>query len=136
MKTNITRSIGETVVHKNGKIESILVLERDVELRRSIALSLEQNGLQVFEAGDDAQAFEVLEREALALLVIDRDSALRCEQVIKAFRKKSRRSSRRVLLITMERLEDVWRQRFRPDAVIYKPFDIRYLYRRIARLMA
>jgi DNA-binding response OmpR family regulator len=115
--------------------QRILLLERDPGLRKSIALSFQQNGIQVLEARNPAEAFEILRREILTLLILDRDSAPHCGPLIQAFRDKAAPQAGNVLLMAMERLEDGWRQQYRPDAVIYKPFDIRYLYRRVKNLI-
>lgn len=113
----------------------ILLLERDPDLRKSITLSLRQNGMQVLEAHNDTEAFEILHREPrVTLLILDRDSAQPCGPLIQAYREKTQPQGN-VLLIVMERLEDQWRQKFQPDAVVYKPFDIRYLYRRVQHLV-
>ena len=126
---------GHVRPRENGHVSSILLLESDPGLRKSIALSLQQNGIQVLEASDNTEALEILDRVPLTLFIIDCDSSTQCGNLIETFREKSSKQTGNVLLISMERLEDQWRQQYRPDAVIYKPFDIRYLYRRIKNLI-
>ena len=136
MNTNlIYPPSGVVRTHENEPLQSILLLERDPGLRKSITLSLQQNGIQVIEARNNAEALENLKRIPFTLLILDRDSATHCGSLIQAFREKSSRQNGHVLLIAMERLEDQWRQQYQPDVVVYKPFDIRYLYRRIKNLM-
>jgi len=114
---------------------SILLFEHDPGLRKSIALSLQQNGIQVIEARDNVEALEILKHEPFTVFVLDHDSSTHCGSLIQAFREYSPDHTGNVLVISMERLEDQWRQKYRPDVVIYKPFDIRYLYRRIKNLI-
>jgi hypothetical protein len=56
-------------------------------------------------------------------------------RLIAAFRKFSKFNGGTVMVSTTNRLGDDWRRIYKPDSVIYKPFDIRYLIRLIKVLV-
>jgi two-component system KDP operon response regulator KdpE len=120
---------------EDTKNATVLLLEQEDSLRRVIVLTLKQLGIDVLEASDENSARKCLERKTPDLFIINLDSPTgKKGQLIKLFREKSGDEQGAVLLTTTQRPEDKWRQRFRPDVVIYKPFDIRYLMRRIIAL--
>ncbi len=113
----------------------VLLFERDPGLRKSIAVTLMQAGIQVHEAHDAASARSILETAAPDMFLVEHHSASRTAgQLIEFFRRRGLGKGRAVLVTTTRRVEDSWRRQFRPDVVLYKPFDIRYLCRRINSL--
>ncbi|MBN2083930.1 MAG: hypothetical protein JW748_01810 [Anaerolineales bacterium] len=115
---------------------SLLLVESDAELRRAVSICLKEDGWRILPAVNSEEACRILEQETPEILVMDMDSSPDLQgTVIEKFRNRradGRRGS--VLISTHQRLEDGWRHKFHPDAVITKPFDMRYLSRRILRL--
>jgi two-component system OmpR family response regulator len=116
---------------------SLLLVETDAELRRAVTFCLKENGWRILPAGDLEEACRILERETPEILVLDMESPPdRQGMVIEKFREQQadgRRGS--VLIATDQRLEEAWRHKYQPDVVVFKPFDVRYLHRRILRLL-
>ena len=109
---------------------SVLLLEPESNLRRAIAVTLQQLNMHVFEAADAKSARSILEHQTPRLLILEFDSTNGwAGDLIDSFRQKNGNGQSLVLLTTSERPGDVWRQRYQPDIVVYKPFDIRYLTR-------
>jgi DNA-binding response OmpR family regulator len=116
---------------------SLLLVEPDAELRKAVAVCLRENGWHILPAKNSDEACRILELDTPEILVLGMESSSdRQGLVIEKFREgrvEGRRGS--VVIATGQRLEDSWRHKYRPDAVIFKPFDIRYLSRRISRLL-
>ena len=112
----------------------ILLIEHDPELRKVMKITLEQNGLNVMAVECFANALQILERGDPDLFLVDFDLADGDPgKLIEIFRQNTKDSGA-VLLTTTSRPDDHWRRTYRPDAVVYKPFDVRHLYRRILSL--
>lgn len=112
----------------------ILLMERDPELRKVMKITLEQNGLKVIAVERLSIALKVLEQRDFDLFLVDFDLADGDPgKLIEVFR-RNKQDKGAVLLTTTSRPDDHWRRKFKPDAVVYKPFDIRHLYRRILSL--
>lgn len=110
--------------------ESILLIESDPDLRRVITLSLQQKGFRIPEVVDVAQAYEFLKKKTPDLLVLELDIPHGNNgELIDAYRKCLEQDTEngKVILTTTLRPGDSWRKRYQPDAVIYKPFDVRRL---------
>lgn len=114
----------------------ILLYERDPGLRKSIMLTLKHQGMEVMIAADEADVRQILENESPDLFVVDQDSSMGYSgELIEIFRRKSEGGRRAVMVTATQRVNDNWRQQYQPDAVLYKPFDIRFLYRQIKALL-
>jgi len=114
---------------------SILLFEKDGGLRKSIFLTLMQQGLIVQQASDASGVREILEKVKPDLFVIDEDSSRGITgDLIEMFRESSA-GCRAVVVTTTQRMDESWRQAYKPDMVLYKPFDIRFLYRKIINLL-
>jgi DNA-binding response OmpR family regulator len=114
----------------------ILLYERDPGLRKSITLTLKHQGVEVRVARDEADVRQILENESPDLFVVDHDSSIgNSGELIEMFRMKSKSAHRAVLVTATQRVNDNWRKQYQPDMVLYKPFDIRFLYRRIKALL-
>lgn len=113
----------------------VLLQESDGDLSRVVAESLEQQGWEVVEAVGAELALDALsEVPHPAVLIVEYgaegDSA---QRLIDRYRAASE-SNGKVLVTTEHRPPDAWRRSVRPDTVIYKPFDTRYLVKSINAL--
>ncbi|MEJ2010867.1 MAG: hypothetical protein P8X64_01435 [Anaerolineales bacterium] len=116
--------------------ETVLLIEPDHQLRRVIAATLEQKGLRVLQASDSGFAIRLLEREDPELMILDLNPSVATDQLIAAFLDEddnlpADEKSRPILITTLDRPDKQQLQEINPEAVIYKPFDVRYLYRRV-----
>jgi DNA-binding response OmpR family regulator len=110
--------------------ETILLIESDPDLRKVITLSLRQEGFDILEVGDVAQAYGFMLDEPPEILILELDFPDGTNgALIEAYRRISDRdpANGKVVLTTTLRPGDAWRQKYQPDAVIYKPFDVRQL---------
>jgi DNA-binding response OmpR family regulator len=112
---------------------TILLVEPDHQLRRVIAASLEQQGLRVLQASDTRFALSLLEREDPELLILDLRPSDSIDRLVEVYLDDEidDAKNRPILITTLDRPDKRWLQEIKPDAVIYKPFDVRYLYRRV-----
>jgi DNA-binding response OmpR family regulator len=124
-------SVLDSLVNKShDQTLSVLLLEHESNLRRAITVTLQQLNMNVFEVADAESALSILEQQTPQLLILEFDSINgRAGDLIDSFRQKNGSGQSLVLLTTSERPGDIWRQRYHPDIVVYKPFDIRYLTR-------
>ncbi len=110
----------------------VLIIEHDPALRKIMEISLEQAGVRVEAVSRYANALQILQQEPPKVFIVDFD--LRDGdpgRLITAYRQHPKGNDGTVMVSTAHRLEDEWRREHRPDSVIYKPFDIRYLIRKI-----
>jgi DNA-binding response OmpR family regulator len=121
---------------KSSKI-TILLLEGDADLRNIITLTFLQQGMTVYAAPDPIKARSILEKENPDLFILELDNSEGNNgELIDLYRQNKNKEARcTVLLLTTQRPSDVWRNRFQPDLVIYKPFDIRLLFLRVTELI-
>ena len=112
----------------------VLLLESEASLRKVIAASLQQSGLEIIQAASPDEAREQFSQNPAAVFVLELDHpAGENGQLIEDYREHNGHGS--VVLTTTERLQDEWRQRYQPEAVVYKPFDIRVLAKSVRRLI-
>jgi DNA-binding response OmpR family regulator len=114
----------------------VLVIEHDSALRKIMEISLEQAGVSVEAVSKYANALEILQKDPPEVFILDYD--LRDGdpgKLITAYRKHPNGHDGTVMVSTAHRLEDKWRQENRPNSVIYKPFDMRYLVRKILSII-
>lgn len=113
---------------------TVLLYERETSLRKVVAASLTQMGLRIVEAGSARAAWQKLESEQPDLFVLELDHpAGENGALIDAYREMDGEGA--VVLTTTQRPNDGWRQRYQPEAVIYKPYDVRFLCNRISGLV-
>jgi DNA-binding NtrC family response regulator len=113
---------------------TVLLLETEASLRKVVAASLQQSGLTIIEAGNAAEARRHLAEESPAVFVVELDHpAGENGELIETYRRDNDNGA--VVLTTTERPKDDWRQRYQPEAVVYKPFDIRVLAKSIRSLV-
>jgi DNA-binding response OmpR family regulator len=111
---------------------TVLLVERDKDLRRVISASLAQMNVDVLEAKDDKDAREIMKKDHVKILIVEHDwKYSKNTNVIEAYREQMKGETGTVLVTTKDRLNDDWRKQQKPLAVIYKPFDVRYLCRLI-----
>ncbi len=114
----------------------VLLLESDPGLRKVISITLHQLGVRVFPASSVKQAQALINAIAPHLFVLAMENPVRpYGNLIEHYRRRTSRPSNPVMVLTTRRLDDPWRRRYQPDAVLYKPFDIRFFISRIADLL-
>ena len=113
---------------------TVLLFETETSLRKVMAASLEQQGFDIIQAANADAARKHLRRDSPDLFVLELDHPAGDNgKLIETYRNQSRSGA--VLLTTTERPDDGWRSRYQPEAVVYKPFDVRFLCRQIRDLM-
>lgn len=111
------------------------MVEANHHLRQVIAASLENKDWRVLEASSGGFGEELLAREKPDVLIVEylpkseADSA-----IIDAYRSEDGDDGY-VVLTTLDRPTRAWVQKHQPDAIIYKPFDVRYLQRRMDEMI-
>jgi DNA-binding response OmpR family regulator len=115
----------------------VLLLEPDTGLSQSIIAHLEQHHLQVIHARTINFALEILDRVVPDILITElKMPGLTNGLLIDRFREVGKSQQQTFVLVSsFERLSDEVCRRYQPDAVVYKPFDVRQLYRRIESLL-
>lgn len=112
----------------------VLLLETEPSLRKVVAASLQQSGLEIIEVGDADEARRQLEQAPPQVFVVELDHPEgENGKLIETYRQNIDDGA--VVLTTTERPKDDWRQRYQPEAVVYKPFDIRVLAKSIRNLL-
>lgn len=112
----------------------VLLLETEPSLRKVVAASLQQSGLEIIEVGDAEEARRQLEQAPPQVFVVELDHPEgENGKLIETYRQNIDDGA--VVLTTTERPKDDWRQRYQPEAVVYKPFDIRVLAKSIRNLL-
>ena len=125
-------SIGEDEHMNSPNRTTVLLVERDKDLRRVISASLAQMDVDVLEARDDKEARQILKKDRVKILIVEHDwKQSRNTNVIEAYREQMKGETGTVLVTTKDRLNDDWREQQNPLTVLYKPFDVRYLCRLI-----
>jgi DNA-binding response OmpR family regulator len=117
---------------------TILLVEDDNDLRRVVAANLEQQGWRVFSVSDPGDAWEFLRQEDPRVLVLGTETARQaCGELIQRFRDEAVNEDGGgfVVITPADRLKEQWRRTYKPDVVIYKPYDIRYLNRTLESLI-
>ncbi|MGD2156924.1 MAG: response regulator [Anaerolineales bacterium] len=125
----------ELDVKDRSQAATVLLLEQEDSLRRVIVLTLKQMGMKVLEASDAPSARKYLKNHNPDLFVLNFDHPSgKNGNLINLYREKTGVDQGGVLLTTTQRPDDNWRELYKPDIVVYKPFDIRYLVKRITTL--
>jgi DNA-binding response OmpR family regulator len=113
----------------------VLLQEREPSLRRVIELSLLKSGLEITAVEDHQLALEQLHDNYDAYIFEYNPQAV-CGSLINQVRSLSTRSACPVVLVTTtNRPGEDWRKTYKPDLVFYKPFDIRYLERKLLEVL-
>jgi DNA-binding response OmpR family regulator len=110
----------------------VLITECHPELRKILEVSLSHAGMKVKAVSMPKNTLQILQEDQPDVFVVDFDLGKKnAEKLIAAYRHNQKNNNGIVLVSTPNRLEDGWRKKIKPDSVIYKPFDIRYLIRLI-----
>jgi DNA-binding response OmpR family regulator len=113
---------------------TVLLFETETSLRKVIAASLEQQGFDIIQAANADAARKHLTRDTPDLFVLELDHpAGENGELIETYRNQDGGGA--VVLTTTERPDDGWRSRYQPEAVVYKPFDVRFLCRQVRGLV-
>lgn len=123
------------MMHGQVRETGVLLQESDPDLSRVVAQMLKHHGWQVVEAPGEETALAELDGELqLAVLIVEYGLDNRStDRIIDRFRLASE-SNGKVVVTTEDRPPDNWRREVQPDAVVYKPFDTRYLVKSVERL--
>jgi two-component system OmpR family response regulator len=128
----VERSVKPGINQNGFEKASILLLERERSLRKVIAMSLEHLDIRVLEAGNAEQARSCIEDQAPDIFILDLDFPEGKDgELIQFYRKKNDGEKGVVFVTTTERPEDRWRLLYQPDAILYKPLDVRYLIQKL-----
>jgi len=128
----VERSIKPGIERNGFEDVSILLLERERNLRKAIVMSLEQMNMHVIQAGNIEQARLCIEDQPPDILILDLDFPEgKNGELIQFYRQKNHGEKGTVFVTTTERPEDRWRLEYQPDAILYKPLDVRYLIYRL-----
>ncbi len=116
---------------RQDPLVSILLVEAHADLRKVMRACLEQMNLRVLEAANVQSAKEILRAENPKALVVDYDfPKLLNGEIIELSRGRGNNQPA-IIVTTTQRISDDWRDKYRPSAVVYKPFDIRLLLKTI-----
>lgn len=114
---------------------TVLFVEPDSPLRWVIGASLEQQGWRVLLAKTTEFASDLLERETPNVLVLDLEvDSYSGQGIVEKFRDiedECPKPNGVLIVTTRDRFDRQARREYDPDAVIYKPYDARYLNRLI-----
>ena len=114
----------------------IVLCEADSGLRRSIALSLKHLGLDVWDSLEPGAACDLVLSGRADLFILDQDALIdEPDNICDRIREYRQDSGLRLLVTATQRVGEAWRSKIQPDAVLYKPYDVRFLYRRIVELL-
>lgn len=111
------------------------MVESNFHLRQVIAASLENKNWRVLEASSGDFAEELLAREKPDVLIVEYLAKSEADSaIIDAFRCENNRNGH-IVLTVLDRPAKQWIKKHQPDAIIYKPFDVRYLERRMDEMV-
>ncbi|MEA1977302.1 MAG: response regulator [Chloroflexota bacterium] len=115
---------------------TVLLVESEDSLRRIMSVSISELRIRVLEAADLESALDMLKTEHPEVLVIEYDFPFgENAKLINVFRQHKGKRQGYVVVTTARRLDALWRRQCRPDATIYKPFDIRELCKTLKSLI-
>jgi DNA-binding NtrC family response regulator len=120
-------------INQNAKNQaSILLFEQEQDLRKAIVMSMLQLDMHVIESSTLEEARSHLQELTPKVLILDLDfPEAKSSELIDLFRQKNDGDEAVVLVITGERPKDNWRSTYKPDLILYKPLDIRYLIKKL-----
>jgi DNA-binding NtrC family response regulator len=114
----------------------VVIVENDPALCRIMEISLYQAGLNVEAVSEYEDAIMILQHQKPIIFILDKDiNEVDAGKLITDYRQYLNADEGSVIVSTANRLKDEWRQKYKPDKVVYKPFDIRYLIRLILTLL-
>jgi DNA-binding response OmpR family regulator len=118
----------------NGEQDrQILVIEDDPMLGKVLVHSLENLGVSVISIDEPDEAIELIMRISPSLVIIDMEDTNPKIDILEEIRNLTQSD---LLLLRSERLDKTMRTRLQPKEVIYKPFDTRFVCRRVLDLLS
>lgn len=111
----------------------ILILEDDKKLCLVMVRAIENLGYPVLSTSNPAEAKQLIDNQAPNLVIV----GLEDEKPSRSIFEKIKQSDEvDLLLLRTDRLDTKTRRVVQPIEVVYKPFDTRYLCRRIEDLLS
>jgi DNA-binding response OmpR family regulator len=117
----------------NGKCA--LLVESNFHLRQVIAASLENKDWRVLEASSGEFAEELLMKEKPDVLIVEYLPRSEADAAIIDAYRENDGSNGHIVVTVLDRPAKNWIKKHEPDAIIYKPFDVRYLERRMEEII-
>jgi DNA-binding response OmpR family regulator len=115
--------------------QKVLVQENEPSLRRVLELSLAKSGLDITAVPDYLSAGEAAGSGYDAVIIEFHPEAM-CGSFIDQVRAGADHERIPAILVTTTRRPgDAWRRKYHPDILLYKPFDIRYLERKLLEVL-
>lgn len=119
--------------HNGNQDRPILILEDDKKLCRVMVRAIENLGYPVFSTSSPAEATQLIDNEEPNLVIVGLEDEKPSRSI---FVKIKQREEVDLLLLRSDRLDSQTRREVQPVEVVYKPFDTRYLCRRIEDLLS
>lgn len=120
-------------VSKNSQDLLILIVEDDPQLRKVMLHSIKNLGIPVLSSNKANEAIELCRLRSPDLVILDLEDERPQLNIVEALRHQDGAA---VVLLRSNRLDDDLRSKIKPKEVIYKPFDTRYLCRRVVELLS
>jgi DNA-binding response OmpR family regulator len=111
----------------------ILIIEDDPMLGKALARSLENLGVSVISIDEPADAVELIMQVSPSLVIVDMEDSNPQMDIYEEIRNRTQTD---LLLLRSERLHGAMRTKLQPKEVIYKPFDTRFVCRRVLDLLS
>jgi two-component system, OmpR family, response regulator len=119
-------------------VQTILLVDDDPNVRRSIRYILKNQGYRILEAHTGTAALETLRREPVDLIVLDlvmpeMDGTIVCDRI----RSTPEWAQLPVIIFTVMRGEICrdWRHYVKADACLFKPFQVAELLMAVRKLL-
>ncbi|HDS00400.1 MAG TPA: response regulator [candidate division Zixibacteria bacterium] len=119
--------------HNGNQDRPILILEDDKKLSRVMVRAIENLGFPVLSTSNPAEATKLIEDEGPNLVIVGLENENAGRSI---FKKIKQQDEVDLLLLRSDRLDTQTRREVQPTEVVYKPFDTRYLCRRIEDLLS
>ena len=120
-------------VSSNHQDLLILIVEDDPQLCKLMVHSIENLGIPVLTSDKADEAIEIYQQETPDLVILDMEGETPHMNIADAI---SDQNQSEIVLLRSTRLDDELRSKLQPTEVIYKPFDTRYLCRRIVEIIS
>lgn len=111
----------------------ILIIEEDPMLGKVLVHSLENLGMDVSKTSEPELAMSLIEKKPPSLVIADIQDLNSSMDLLDEI---GNQDQTELILLRSERLEDKLRSRLKPSEVIYKPFDTRFVCRRVLNLLS
>ena len=119
--------------HNGNQDRPILILEDDKKLCRVMVRAIENLGYPVLSTSSPAEATQLIDNEEPNLVIVGLEDERPSRSVFELIKQRDKVD---LLLLRTDRLDSQTRRAVQPVEVVYKPFDTRYLCRRIEDLLS